>query len=612
MGTCFLGGIWKRGLVGRRPGGPTPEAVNEDWGWVGQRSELFLRGDAVTGRLFRWDDLAIFLRGYARPAGSSAALDVERVAEEIRCHYLEHGTLAVDDLEGSFTLALLDSQAERVILYRNLIGAGMTYYHPSCDGLLFGGNLTEVLSLADREPGPNRDVLPAYFLFRCVPGRETLFRDVYRLLPGEQVSWDRRGLTRQQRHTLGALRGEVIHTEEAVERTEATLTAVLADCAAHRPGVANLLSGGVDSTYLQAVLNNVIPTSDELPASYSISVDHPHTWMDTDYALTASQALGTRHTLIPANGAYDAYLLDALATTGEPLNHVQSAYFGHLARAMKADGVPAGLCGEGADSLFGLGMAEQLHNAGLMRRLLPARGLRSFAAGVASLVGRHRVADACRLAGSIDDFADLLHPVNRVASFSDWPSVEGCFGASSVAAAAADRRRLLDLFEVPYQPQDRLHAAGFLGEAMDSAGLWSTLFQRAGVDLLCPFLDSRVVRLALNLSPEARFRFRKPKDVLKRALARHVGTRMAMRGKLGFGQPVFEWLAPGGQLAPLLDRLAEHDFVDPGALRRARGKPNWFLYSLLVYDAWQRLFIDRTLARPTGPTPSCREEALVA
>ena len=67
---------------------------------------------------------------------------------------------------------------------------------------------------------------------------------------------------------------------------------------------------------------------------------------------------------MPADGPYAGYLLDALAATGEPLNHVQSAYFGHLARAMTADGVPAGLCGEGADSLFGLGLANQLHNAG--------------------------------------------------------------------------------------------------------------------------------------------------------------------------------------------------------------------------------------------------------
>src|SRR5262245_18910509 len=206
MGTSFLGGIWKRGSTEKRPAAPTPEAVNEDWGWVGQRSELFLRGDPVCARLFRWDALAILIRGYARPAGANGPLDLERVAEELRCHYLEHGTLAVDELEGSFTVALLDSQAERVILYRNLIGTGFTYYHPTRDGLLFGGNLTEVLELASARPAPNRAVLPAFFLFRCVPGRETLFSDFYRLLPGEQISWDRRGLTRQQRHTFGSLR----------------------------------------------------------------------------------------------------------------------------------------------------------------------------------------------------------------------------------------------------------------------------------------------------------------------------------------------------------------------------------------------------------------------
>src|SRR5258708_24258087 len=216
MGTGFLGGIWKRGPLERRHAAPTPDAVNEDWGWVGTKTELFLRGDPTTTRLFRWDGLAILLRGYARPAGVSGPLDLERVAEELRCHYLEHGTLAVDDLDGSFTLALLDSQAERVLLYRNLVGAGFTYYHARPDGLLFGGNLVELLDLAAARPTPNRDVLPAFFLFRCVPGRETLFDDFYRLLPGEQISFDLRGLTRFHRHSFADLRSNPVGPHDAL------------------------------------------------------------------------------------------------------------------------------------------------------------------------------------------------------------------------------------------------------------------------------------------------------------------------------------------------------------------------------------------------------------
>jgi asparagine synthase (glutamine-hydrolysing) len=610
MHSSYLGGIWKRGPSSKRPSGaPAPEAVNEDWGWVGQKSELFLRGASSCCRLFTWDGLALLMRGYARARRAQGPLDLERVAEELRCHYLEHGSLAVDDLDGSFTLALLDSQAERVVLYRNLVGSGFTYYHGGTDGLLFGGNLAELVELTTTAPAANQAVLPQLFLFRCVPGRETLFAGFHRLLPGEEVTWDLRGLTRVQRHSFAALAGGPVKPAEALDRLEETLSAVLRDCAALRPEAVNLLSGGVDSSYLQVMWNRVAASANDFPPSCSVSVDHPQTWLDTDYAITASQALGTRHTLVPADGPYADYLLDAVATTGEPLNHVQSAYFGHLARAIRTEGGSAALCGEGADSLFGLVLANQIHNASVVRRFLPFGPVRSLAAGAAAGLGWDRLGVTCRLANYIDDMTHLQHPVNEVAVFTDRAAVEACFGASSVASACAERRSLLDLYGVPYEPLDRLHAMGFLGEAMDSACLWATLFTRAGVDLLCPFLDSRILRLVLNLPPDVRYPFRRPKDLLKRALARRAPRELATRCKLGFGQPIFEWLSEGGQLRPLVERIGKHDFVDPATLERARRKPTWFLSTLLGYDLWHRMFIEQRAALGTQPAGCGRKLA---
>src|SRR4051794_2260429 len=109
MSTTYLGGIWQRGTGERARRGvapPSPGSVEEHWGWMGGRAELFVRGAPACSRLFTWDSLAILVRGYARPRGSAGAIDLERVAEEVRCRYLESGTLAVDDLDGSFTLAL--------------------------------------------------------------------------------------------------------------------------------------------------------------------------------------------------------------------------------------------------------------------------------------------------------------------------------------------------------------------------------------------------------------------------------------------------------------------------------------------------------------------------
>jgi asparagine synthase (glutamine-hydrolysing) len=360
------------------------------------------------------------------------------------------------------------------------------------------------------------------------------------------------------------------------------------------PRTANLLSGGVDSSFIQAMWNRGCPRNP--PVSFAVEVDHPQTRMDAEYALTAAQALGVRHSRIPANEPYLNYLIETIAGTGEPPNHAFTVYFGRLARAMVERGYPTGLCGVGADSLFGTGWSDYIYKARLLRRLLPWAPARRALGTLAPGGFGKRVRGHVDLVERIDDLDFLGHPVNQVAVFTDWPAVEACFGQDAVAAGAAYRRTLLAVYRVPSDALEQVHACGFLGEAVDSASLWTTLFNRAGGDLACPFLDSRVIRLALNIEPRQRFRYRRPKDLLKRALARHMPTELIYRTKLGFGQPIFQWLAPGGQLRPWVDAIDEYDFVDRKALAAARARPNWFLYSLLCFDIWHKLFVKRSLS----------------
>src|SRR5262249_34993914 len=142
---------------------------------------------------------------------------------------------------------------------------------------------------------------------------------------------------------------------DAVDGVEETMQRILADYAAIGPPTANLLSGGVDSSYLQAIWNRVHAGNDAARRSFSVNLDHSRTRIDTDYALSAAQALKANHTLVPATAPYANYLAETIAATGEPPNHAMTVYFGLLARHMAARGFASGLCGEGADSLFGIG-----------------------------------------------------------------------------------------------------------------------------------------------------------------------------------------------------------------------------------------------------------------
>jgi asparagine synthase (glutamine-hydrolysing) len=584
----FLGSMGQRCAAAEEP---ALDARAKEWRASTADFDLTLRTQQWQMR--SWDQLCILIRGNA------VATQAADVHETIHDHYRLHHALPVDRIEGSFTIVLLDGLAGEALLYRNLAGNGFTYYWQGASEFVFGSNLADLVNHAGCPATLNRNALPAYFLYRFVPGRETLFANIYRLMPGELVAYSRRGLQRLQKQTFADLKGPPLPSHDTVDSVEQVMAEVVGDAARAAPRAANLLSGGVDSSYIQALWNQ---SCSGKPASFSVRVDHPRTRLDTEYALTTAGALDVQHTLIPADEPYASYLVDTIASTAEPPNHVMAAYFGRLARAMVDCQRPIGLCGEGADSLFGTSWADAIYKARWLRRLVPGSGLRQAVGAVAArLLGEH-VREYTRLADHVDDLDFLNHPVNRVAVFADLPALEACFGRYGLAAGTAYRRTLLPLYRVPADPLEQVHACGFLGEAVDSASLWTTLFNNQGGDLICPFLDSRVIRLALSIEPRQRFPYRRPKDLLKRALARHVPRELVYRTKLGFGQPIFEWLAAGGQLRPWVDAIDDYDFVDRQALAAARAQPNWFLYSLLCFDIWQKLFITRSLPRPEAAT----------
>src|SRR5262249_1828719 len=153
-----------------------------------------------------------------------------------------------------------------------------------------------------------------------------------------------RGLQRVQKQSFAGLKGEPVPKNTAVNALEHVMGQVVGDTARHVPTAANLLSGGVDSSYIQALWNK---ECSETPVSFSMHVDHPLTRMDTEYALSSAKALGVRHTLVPTDAPVADYLIETIAQTAEPPNHVMAAYFGRLARAMVERGYTLGLCGEG-------------------------------------------------------------------------------------------------------------------------------------------------------------------------------------------------------------------------------------------------------------------------
>jgi asparagine synthase (glutamine-hydrolysing) len=120
-----------------------------------------------------------------------------------------------------------------------------------------------------------------------------------------------------------------------------------------------------------------------------------------------------------------------------------------------------------------------------------------------------------------------------------------------------------------------------------------------------PFLDHRVVELAVSLPIERKLRLRKgrSKHILKRAFAELIPSSILNRPKMGFGVPLDRWFR-----ADLKDELRAV-LLDPVALNRGIFRPEavqkllddhiegrrdnaYRLWALLMLELWFRHHFD--------------------
>src|SRR5262249_18415482 len=162
----YLGRMTPRQKLGAQP-------VSAGKWWTASHTERDL-GLNVEGPLWRIHDFgqtAVLVRGCVVSRRDGQLLVPYQAAQLIHDHYERHDALPVQVLDGSFTIALLDARRGWVLLYRNLVGNGFTYYTETDGAFWFGSNVADLVEACGGAARPNTEALPAFFLFRFVPGR---------------------------------------------------------------------------------------------------------------------------------------------------------------------------------------------------------------------------------------------------------------------------------------------------------------------------------------------------------------------------------------------------------------------------------------------------------
>ena len=542
-------------------------------------------------------DLGHFLavmQGYCHPNETATPESNERFLIDFVREYRAIGDFQTPATDGCYTIMLVDSVKGKVFLYRNLVGNTLTYYTLTDEGFFWGNNFAQIVRTRRTAKSLDETMLPVLFLGRCTTGHKTLVNEVFRLSPGELVVFDGKSVQAEQVTTFRDLE-ESLKTNEvdSIERIEAVTQQILQDWWSLCPNSANLLSGGIDSTYLQvhwnAIWHKANPhCQNAKPMSSFVWLNHPKTKPDLDYTLTAVEATGTDIIAIEQPALTSEFLAKIISRNAEFPNHVQSVYFDTLAQGMKMHGIDSGIIGQGADGLFGYYTQDEIFSAKLWQKRLPLRVLRRMAAFCGRVLGKNFTAECIETANVIDNVRNPFHPTNLVTVFTDHRTIAGCFGEASMRDVIDYKLGLLYRLGVAHDPLNlQLSlAACYVWEALNTACYWSQLFAENGLGMCAPFMDSRMVRTAVNIDVESRFVPGKPKQVVKKALLRHVSAEVVNRPKLGFGQPIFEWLSPGGPLRERAEAIRTFDWFRESTKQELLAKPNWCLWTMLCFDVW--------------------------
>ncbi len=534
--------------------------------------------------------------------------------------YEDEGTRMFSLLRGMFALAIWDVRNRTLILARDRLGQKPLVYHHDENRLLFGSELKALLALPEHLVPRRLDpiALDHYLAYGYVPQPRTILSGISKIPPAHFAIWHEGSLSIEPYWQPDWNRVRTGSVERDVEELRGTLDDAVREQMISDVPLGAFLSGGIDSTIIVGLMQK---TSNHAVKTFSIGFPDPD-FNETAYAELAARHLGTEHQSFIVEATAWQTLPELCSQFDEPFADSSALPTWYVSRETRRQ-VTVALTGDAGDELFGgydryraLGLTEYFQRLPVgPRRLL---GRRIVPVLPTSARAKSRLHKLRRLFEHISEPAanrylgwmSTFDEANRVELYSeehlDWlvatatrehdqSEADPAMLLMSAFALASQRDPVTQAMisdVVTYLPGDLL-------VKVDLASMAHSLECRG------PFLDHRVVELAMAMPVDRKIRFRKgrSKVVLKQAFADLLPAPIRTRSKMGFGVPIGRWFR-NELKAELEEVLLDPICLNRGILRpavierlvaehtRQEREHSYRLWALLMLELWFRRYMD--------------------
>jgi asparagine synthase (glutamine-hydrolysing) len=503
--------------------------------------------------------------------------------------YREWGEKCLNKFTGMFAFIIVDLPQKRAFIARDQLGIKPLFFLEDSRYLIFTSEIKALLPYKELQPEPVS--YNEYLVFRSVPGRRTMFKDVFNLQSGHYIKWERGDTEERCYHSIP----DTIKPDEkksfgdACEEAETRLRESVDLHLRSDVELGVQLSGGVDSSLVTAMAAERM--SKKL---HTFSISFAETGYDeSEWQGRVSKRYGTEHHDYPmTEELFMEFLKRSVWHYEHPLNDpntVAAYYLSFRAR----DYITVMLSGEGADESFmgyarfnrdsirTLRLRTWLHNNPTARRLLkriwPVRKGRALF--------------------DITEYDPPMYVLTYadlevVADFLKGSDSEMEFRHGATKAARGDALKAAIL-------QDEICDLAQWFWRADRMGMASSM------ELRVPFCTPQMFELANSLSYNVKVKDGMRKAVLKKVAEKYIDREQIYRKKIGFGIPVDTWLKRDGVYKRFFERtmdpskLPASPGVDFGHFERLysdyrtgklREVSSGFLWTYFNFEIWSGMF----------------------
>jgi asparagine synthase (glutamine-hydrolysing) len=453
-------------------------------------------------------------------------------AETALISYTQNGIKSFNEHNGMYSFAIYDKLKRETIIVRDKSGEKPLYYIQGKDFFAFASEMKCLLSLI--KPQFNTEAI-SYEAYEFTVGKETLFKDIYQLEPGEYLKV--KDDTNFTIHSYWKIWDNIIDIPDNQNKIISDLSELVEDSillrtknAAHQ--YAAFVSGGVDSALIACIAKpDFIYT-----AHYNYS-----DFDELDYAKLVAKQINKELIIVsPNKNDFErtrekiAYHLDT------PCTWTSFTLWMLLERAKK-DGVKIVMSGEGADEMFaGYHRYHLLHHDEQIYKL---EAMKQYS----YLIGKYHGSASSRYAKLVNRSEN---PYNeKVNTYLDKTIGNYSTKANNDIVHFMGLNDFYSTMQVLLHMSDRLNMAH-------------------SIENRSPFLDHRLVQYAFSIQSKYKIKNGITKWILKEVSKKFIPNEISNRiDKRGFAAPINKWYK--------WDK---------------NGKYNRSAYKNMIFEDWKRVF----------------------